>query len=101
VQTEIVDAINDDEVSEVISKLEETVRNCNDRDQEQDQKPRSTLVRSTTVPSGFTTLIIPGIGKGNNVKLIADERMTDVIERVAKSGLISTRYISNRVVKGE
>jgi hypothetical protein len=65
------------------------------------KSPVQLLVRSTTVPSGFTTLIIPGIGKGNNVKLIADERMTDVIERVAKSGLISTRYISNRVVKGE
>jgi hypothetical protein len=65
------------------------------------KSPIQLLVRSKQNPSSFTTLIIPGVGKGHNVKLIEDERMTDVIERVVKSGHISTRYISNRVVKGE
>lgn len=63
--------------------------------------PVQLLVRSKKAPSSFTTLIIPGIGAGKNVRLIADELMTGVIERVEKMGLISTRYIPNRVEKGE
>lgn len=65
------------------------------------KSPVQILVRSKTAPRSFTTLIVPGIGAGKNVILIEDERNTDVIERVEKMGLISTRYISNRAVKGE
>lgn len=66
------------------------------------RSPVQILVRSKKAPRAFTTLIIPGIGAGKNVRLIADEMMTDVVERVEKMGLISTRYIpNNRVEKGE
>lgn len=65
------------------------------------KSPVQVLVRSTTVPRGFTTLIIPGIGAGKNIRYITDEAKTDVIERVEKMGMISTRYIPNRVEKGE
>ena len=67
-----------------------------------DRSPVQILVRSRTAPRAFTTLIIPGIGVGKNVRLIEDEQViSDVIERVEKMGMISTRYISNRVEKGE
>lgn len=67
-----------------------------------DRSPVQILVRSRTAPRAFTTLIIPGIGVGKNVRLIEDEQaISDVIERVEKMGMISTRYISNRVEKGE
>lgn len=65
------------------------------------RSPVQVLVRSKTAPKAFTTLIIPGIGAGKNTRLIADELVTDVIERVEKMGLISTRYIPNRVEKGD
>jgi hypothetical protein len=53
-------------------------------------------------PRSFTTLIIPGIGKGKNVRLIEDEVKTEYIDRVEKMGLISTRYIPNSEIrKGE
>ena len=62
--------------------------------------PVQVLVRSRRSPRSFTTLNIPGIGKGNNIYLLEDERVTDYIERVEKLGLISTRKI-NRLTKGE
>ncbi len=67
-----------------------------------DKSPVQILVRSKTAPRAFTTLIIPGIGGGKNVRSITDEEViSDVLERVEKMGMISTRYISNRVEKGE
>lgn len=65
------------------------------------RSPVQILVRSKKAPRAFTTLIVPGIGSGNNVRLIDDERATEIIERVEKMGLISTRYIPNSVNKGE
>lgn len=65
------------------------------------RSPVQLLVRSKTAPRAFTTLIVPGVGKGNNVRYIDDESNTEVIERVEKMGLITTRYIPNRVEKGE
>lgn len=65
------------------------------------RSPVQVLVRSKTAPRQFTTLIIPGIGRGQNVRFISDEAKTEVIERVEKMGLITTRYIPNRVEKGE
>ena len=62
--------------------------------------PVQVLVRSRRSPRSFTTLNIPGIGKGNNIFLLEDERVTDYIERVENMGLISTRKI-NRLTKGE
>lgn len=67
-----------------------------------DKSPVQILVRSRTAPRAFTTLIIPGIGGGKNTRIIEDEQViNDVMARVEKMGMISTRYISNRVEKGE
>jgi hypothetical protein len=57
------------------------------------RSPVQLVVRSRLIPHSFTTLIIPGIGAGKNVKLLQDEVITDVVERVEKMGMISTRYI--------
>jgi len=57
------------------------------------RSPVQLLVRSRQTPHSFTTLIIPGIGAGKNVKLLQDEVITDVVERVEKMGMISTRYV--------
>jgi len=62
--------------------------------------PVQVLVRSRKSPRSFTTLNIPGIGSGNNIYLLEDERVTEYIDRVEKLGLISTRKI-NRLTKGE
>jgi len=63
--------------------------------------PVQVMVRSKLAPRQFTTLIVPGIGAGKNVRYIEDEANTDVVERVERMGLISTRYIPNRAEKGE
>lgn len=63
------------------------------------KSPVQIIVRSRTAPRAFTTLIIPGIGKGKNIRLIDDEQTTDIIERVEKMGLISTRYIPNSEIR--
>ena len=63
------------------------------------KSPVQLIVRSRTAPRAFTTLIIPGIGKGKNIRLIDDEQTTDIIERVEKMGLISTRYIPNSEIR--
>jgi hypothetical protein len=63
------------------------------------KSPVQIIVRSRKSPRSFTTLIIPGIGKGQNIRLIDDELKTDYIERVEKMGLISTRYIPNSEIR--
>lgn len=63
------------------------------------KSPVQLVVRSRKAPRAFTTLIIPGVGKGNNVRLIEDELKTDYIDRVEKMGLISTRYIPNSEIR--
>jgi hypothetical protein len=66
------------------------------------KSPISVIVRSKKAPRAFTTLVIPGIGAGKNVRRIPDEMTTEYVERLEKSGLISTRYIpNNEVEKGE
>jgi hypothetical protein len=65
------------------------------------KSPVQVLVRSKKSPRSFTTLIVPGIGAGKNIVLIEDERTTEVIDRLEKLGLISTRYILNKDAKGE
>lgn len=64
--------------------------------------PVQIMLRSKTAPRSFTTLHIPGIGKGNNIRLIAEERIIpEILERVEKTGMITTRYIENKKVKGD
>lgn len=60
------------------------------------KSPVQLLVKSKNHTSEFTTLILPAIGAGKNVKLLEDEIVVkDVLERVEKTGMISTRYIDN------
>lgn len=61
--------------------------------------PVQLLVRSKKAPNSFTTLIVPGVGKGNNIRLITDEMKTEYIDRVEKMGLISTTYIPNKEIR--
>lgn len=63
------------------------------------KSPVQLVVRSRKAPRAFTTLIVPGIGKGNNVRLIEDELVTEYIDRVEKMGLISTRYVPNNEIR--
>lgn len=63
------------------------------------RSPVQLVVRSRKAPRAFTTLIVPGIGKGNNVRLIEDELVTEYIERVENMGLINTRYIPNSEIR--
>lgn len=66
------------------------------------KSPVQLVVRSRKAPRSFTTLIIPGIGKGKNVRLLDDELKTEYVDRVERMGLISTRYIPNSEIrKGE
>lgn len=64
------------------------------------RSPVQLVVRSKAAPMSLTTLIIPGVGKGKNVRLIEDEAVTEYIDRVEKMGMISTRYVPNRAEKG-
>jgi hypothetical protein len=67
------------------------------------RSPVQLTIRSKKAPRAFTTLNIPGIGNQKNVILLEDERVIpEIIERVEKLGLISTRYVPNkRVEKGD
>lgn len=44
----------------------------------------------------FTTLNIPGVGKGKNIYFLEDERTTDYIDIAVKKGYISVRHIPNK-----
>jgi hypothetical protein len=63
--------------------------------------PVQLVVRSRKSPRSFTTKIVPGMGCGKNICEIADEIVTEYIDRAEKDGLISTRYIPNKLRKGE
>jgi hypothetical protein len=65
------------------------------------KQPIQLVVRSRRKPRSFTTLNVPGIGAGKNTILLEDEKHTDYIDRVEAMGLISTRYVPNRLYKGE
>lgn len=64
--------------------------------------PVQVIVKKRGRPRAFTTLNIPGMGKGKNVYYLDDQRSTEYIERVeAKFGLITTRYIPDNEVKNK
>lgn len=63
--------------------------------------PVQLVVRSRKRTNSFTCLNIPGIGGNNNVRLLADERKTDYVDKAERDGLISTRKISDKLSKGE
>jgi len=58
------------------------------------QGPIPIIVRSKRKLRSFTTLTIPGRGKGFNRVVIEDEAVTEYIKMVEKFGLISTRVIN-------
>lgn len=58
------------------------------------------IVKSKKRVNSFTTLNIPGIGRKKNIYLLEDERATEYIDKAEKDGLISTRYVPNKL-KGE
>ena len=58
------------------------------------RSPIQIMVRSKKKLRAFTTLNIPGRGKGNNKVCIEDEAVTEYIQMVENYGLISTRRIS-------
>ena len=57
------------------------------------RSPIQLVVRSKKAPKAFTTLNIPGVGKGHNVRVITDASHTEYIDRVEGLGLISTKKI--------
>lgn len=68
------------------------------------RSPVQVVVRSRKEVRGsgsrsFTTLNIPGIGGGNNVYLLEDERATEYIDRLVKMGLITTEHVPNKIRK--
>jgi len=61
------------------------------------RSPVQLVIRSQTAPRSLATLIIPGIGKGNNVYYLRDELNTEYVQRAEhKFKLIKTRYVPNR-----
>lgn len=60
------------------------------------RSPIPLVVKSRLAPRSFTNLIIPGKGAGHNVRIIADEKHTEYIDRAESQGLIKTRYIPNK-----
>jgi hypothetical protein len=63
--------------------------------------PISLPVRSTRRTRSLTTVVIPGRGSGKNIYLLQDERKTEYIDRVERKKLISTRYVPNKLIKGD
>lgn len=60
--------------------------------------PVQIVIRSKKHLNAFTTKNIPGIGSGKNVIELPDELMTEYVERVKNAGLISTKYVKNKVI---
>lgn len=58
------------------------------------QGPIQLIVRSRKKVRAFTTLIVPGRGAGQNIKVIEDELYTEYIGRAEALGLISTRKLN-------
>lgn len=56
--------------------------------------PIQLIVRSKRKARSFTTLVLPGRGKGKNRVCIPDEMKTEYIDRAEKQGLISVRTIN-------
>lgn len=55
--------------------------------------PVQLLIRKK-IGKEFTTLTIPGLGLGNNVYLLEDERHTEYIDKAEKTGLIVQKKVT-------
>jgi len=58
--------------------------------------PVQLLVKSRKKTRAFTTLNIPGIGSGNNVRFLEDERHTEYVDRIRNMGFISIQRVTNQ-----
>lgn len=56
--------------------------------------PIQLIIKSKDKLRSFETLIIPGLGKNKNKKVIADELYTEYIGRARQNGLISFRVLN-------
>ena len=54
------------------------------------------ILRSKTATRQLKVLNIPGVGRGNNVRCIEDERHTMYLDRAEKMGLITTRQVNSK-----
>ena len=55
------------------------------------------MVRSRKKVNSFTTLIVPGRGAGQNVRVITDEQVTEDVYRAEREHrLISIRKLTNK-----
>lgn len=63
--------------------------------------PVQLIIKGTKAPRTFATLNIPGIGAGKNIFYLQDERSTDYIDKAVNDGLISIKYVPNKLRKGE
>jgi hypothetical protein len=64
--------------------------------------PVQLVIRSRTAPRSFTVLNVPGIGCRKNIYLLEDERTTEYIDRAVDQGLISVKYLPNKILlKGD
>lgn len=67
--------------------------------------PVQVIVRSRTEVPGsgtraFTTLNIPGVGAGNNVYSLEDERhIPEYTDRLVKMEMISVQHVPNKIRK--
>jgi hypothetical protein len=59
------------------------------------RSPAQIMVRSKRKLRSFTTLVIPGRGKGHNKVIIEDEAVTNQIKDLESDGIISTKRIRN------
>lgn len=58
------------------------------------RSPVQLIIRSRRHPNAFTTKNVPGVGGGKNVVWIADELTTEYVERLARTGFITTRQVN-------
>jgi hypothetical protein len=63
--------------------------------------PVQLVIRSMTEGKNhsFTVLNIPGLGAGNNVYLLEDERHTEYVDRAEKAGFITQKRVTKKIKK--
>lgn len=64
--------------------------------------PVQIVVRSKAAPKSFTTLNVPGVGRGQNVRYISDEMNTVYVANAEHNmKWIKTRQVPNEMSKGD
>jgi hypothetical protein len=58
--------------------------------------PVQLVIKSGKRTRSFTTINIPGVGRGKNVFLTEEEKLTEYILRAEKKGLITIKQINTR-----